>query len=952
MMESTHAQAQISRSAPNDLDPYNVKEYTLDNGLKVFISVNRQMPRVQTMIAVKAGSKFDPPATTGLAHYLEHMMFKGTHRYGTTDWNKEKALLDQIAALYEKHLSESDPAKKAAIYADIDRLSFEASKFAVPSEYDKMVASLGASGTNAFTSNDMTVYVNDIPSAAIDKWAHLEAERFSTLVLRLFHTELETVYEEFNRNQDDDIRWSNFAIDSLLMPNHPYGTQTTIGLGEHLKNPSMVNIHRYFDQYYVPNNVAVILVGDVEETKALETIKREFGSWKSHPVTPFVMQPPVPVTAVKSKEIFGPTKEHVYIGYRFAGAGTREAMMAKLVDMILSNGAAGLIDRNITQQQKALSAASYVHDLRDYTLCKLYGEPKAGQTLEQVRDLLLEQIDAIKKGAFDADVIPAVITNLRLQKMQSRESNRAVANEIMDAFTKDEDWKAYSSTLEAMAKVSKEEIVQFANEHFRDNYAVCFKRLGNPNRHKVDKPKITPVVLNKDSVSSFKRSFDAMPTPGTAPKFIDFDKDVEALRLPNGTQVHAVKNPVNRLFALTYSFHTGAEVDKELGVAADYATLLGTTGKSLSALKMDFFRLGLSYGISVERDRIKVSLRGLEENMDAGVQLLHQVMYELKSDQAVYNNYIADVTKKRANAKLNKGIILQRALVSYAKYGSRNPFTNIMSENELRAADPEKLIQKLKAALTTPDEIFFYSTNGAAHVKKGIASICTKPVSTATQPLAFKEAPIDKSTVYFCQYDMKQAEVVLLTREETFNPAIIPFASLYNEYYGGGLSSILFQEVREKMGLAYAVNSSFQNPPTAAESHYLFTYVGTQADKLKTTMTQLSQLQTTMVEVQKQFDGCRQAIMKNIESDWQYGEGILSAYERAMRRGLNIDLRRSIYDKMKTASINELKQFFQTHVSGKPAACLVIGKRENIDFEALKQWGEIKELTLEQLFGY
>lgn len=223
-------------------DPMQVRIYTLDNGLKVYLSLNKDEPRIQTNIVVRAGSKYDPATATGLAHYLEHMLFKGTHEIATLDWPVESSYLEQISDLYEKRRSTTDEAERAAIYTRIDSLSNIAATYAVPNEYDKMVASLGAKGTNAYTSTERTVYVNDIPSNAQEKWMMIESVRFQDLVLRLFHTELETVFEEFNRGQDNDYRKVSEAMNRELYKEHPYGTQTTIGRGEDLKNPSMVKI--------------------------------------------------------------------------------------------------------------------------------------------------------------------------------------------------------------------------------------------------------------------------------------------------------------------------------------------------------------------------------------------------------------------------------------------------------------------------------------------------------------------------------------------------------------------------------------------------------------------------------------------------------------------------------------------------------------------------------------
>ncbi len=943
-----------AQSTPLPNDPYKVSEYTLLNGLKVIFSPNNNTPRLQTMIAVKAGSKFDPAQTTGLAHYLEHMMFKGTHKYGTLDWNDEQKILQQISDLYEQHKNEKNEVLKIQLYAKIDSLSFLASKLAIPSEYDKMVASIGASGTNAFTSNDMTVYVNDIPNTAIEKWAKLEAERFSTLVLRLFHTELETVYEEFNRNQDDDIRWSNFAIDSMLMPNHPYGTQTTIGLGEHLKNPSMVNIHRYFDTYYVPNNVAIILSGDVNPVTALPIIEKYFGAWGKKEVKPFVKNPAVAITSIHETEVIGPTKEHVYIGFRFDGDNTKEASMAKMVDMLLSNGAAGLIELNLVQKQKVLTATSYVSALKDYAVFKMYGEPKKGQTLEEVKSQLLSQLDSIKQGKFDDDMLKAIVTNLRLQQLQSVESNRSRAYSLMDAFVKDIPWKDRVNEIDDLAKITKTDIVAFANKYFKDNYAVCYKRLGEPNRHKVDKPKITPVQLNKDSTSAFKEALDKVGQKDIQARFLDFDKDMKRSALPNSGQFLYIKNEDAPLVSLNFIYNIGTDNNPLLTAAANYVGYLGTKKYTADELKVMLYKLGVSYKLNVGRDRFILSFSGLEENLPKALDLVFDALKSLEPDKKVYATMIDDIAKQRANAKLNKGVILTQAMLNYVKYGTDNPFKNSPSEATLRSLDPTQLIEAISKTLTMPDRVTYY---GQLSEKKAFELIEKKVntleyASERPAPKLFIEQPLTKPAVYFCNYNMKQAEVIMLSKSSRFNRAWLPMINLYNDYYGSGLSSIMFQEVREKMALAYAVSSRMGVPENADESHYLVSYIGTQADKLPTALGKMQELLATMVDVPKQFEGAKTSIVKNIESDWTKGPAVFSAFDKAERKMVNIDLRKEVYDSVKTKSVNDLRIFFDANLAARRTSYLVIGDKESIDFEVLKKLGDVKMLTLEEIFGY
>ena len=472
-------------------DSLHTRIYTLKNGLTVYMSPYRDAPRIYTSIAVRAGSKNDPAETTGLAHYLEHMLFKGTDSLGSLDYSKERIELDKITELYEKYRSTSDIKKRAAIYKDIDSISNVAARFAIPNEYDKLLSSIGAHGTNAHTSVEETVYVNDIPSNKLNQWLTIEAERFRNPVIRLFHTELETVYEEKNMGMDSDQRkiWENLFAG--LFKKHTYGTQTTIGKIEHLKNPSIKNVVDYYRAYYVPNNMALCIAGDFDPDATIKQIDEKFSVLQPKEVphfTPAVEEAITKPTVIKAK---GPEAEEIVIGFRFNGVNTTDADYLTLIDKILFNQRAGLIDLNLNQQQKVLDAGSMLIMMKDYSVHTLSAKPREGQSLDQVRTLLLDQLELLKEGKFPDWLIEAAINDLKKEELKQYESNQGRVAAFVETFVWGMQWPNQVHQFERLEKITKEEIVAFARKHYSSNYVAVYKEHGTAESEiKIQKPAI------------------------------------------------------------------------------------------------------------------------------------------------------------------------------------------------------------------------------------------------------------------------------------------------------------------------------------------------------------------------------------------------------------------------------------------------------------------------------
>jgi len=939
-------------SVPND--PIHTRVYTLDNGLKVYMSVYKNAPRVYTSIAVGTGSKKDPSDATGMAHYLEHMLFKGTDKYGSLDFAKEEVQLKKIDSLYDVYGKTTDAMQRKKIYHVIDSVSGVASKFAIANEYDKMMSNIGAKGTNAYTWLEQTVYINDIPTNQIHKWLTIEGERYRNPVMRLFHTELEAVYEEKNRTLDDDYEKMDDALHSGLWQKHTYGTQTTIGTIEHLKNPSLKKIKEYLHTYYVPNNMAVCLAGDLNPDSTIKWIDQTMGSWVSKPVPAF--NPPVenPIASPIVKNVVGPFPETMSLGFRLPGAGTKEADLLELMNEILYNGKAGLIDLDIVQKQKAISANAYALILKDYSAHLFSADPKEGQKLEDLTKLLLAEIDKVKKGDFPDWLLPSIISNMKLQQVKRYENNGGRTNAYVNAFIKGSQWSDYVNHVDNLSKITKLQIIDFANKYYSDNYVVVYKRTGEDSTvQKVEKPEIHPVETNRESQSDFLKKIINTPADTIEPKFLDYTNDIKQFSVRKSVPVFYTENKESNTFTMYYILDMGSNHNKKLPVAIEYLPYLGTSKYSPEQLQQEFYKLACSFGVFNSEDQSYVYLSGLSENFEKGVALFENLLSDAKPNPEALKNLSADILKKREDAKLDKNSILE-AEYSYAKYGPVSPFTNILSEKELKSLKPEELIDIIKSLTTYQHRILYYGSMSITSVSDVLnrnhrSPDVMKPLPSETK---FEELPTPLNKVFAIDYDMAQVEILLVSKSEAFYKNLAPSMRLFNEYFGGGMSSIVFQELRESKALAYSVYADYIEANRIDKNNYIEAYIGAQADKLPEAMDGLMGLMKSMPESEVVFNASKKAVLENIRSSRITKTGILFDYEHAKKLGLDHDIRKDVYEQVQNMKLDVIKRFHSEHISNKRYNIVVMGNKKLIDQKVLEKYGPVKWLTLEEVFGY
>ena len=938
-------------------DPLETQMYTLDNGLKVFMSVNKEQPRIQTYIAVKVGGKNDPAETTGLAHYFEHLMFKGTKQFGTSDYEAEKPLLDQIEQLFEVYRKTSDPAEREALYHQIDSISYEASKISIPNEYDKLMAVIGAEGTNAWTSHDETVYTEDIPSNQIENWARIQSDRFKNIVIRGFHTELETIYEEKNMSLTQDNRKVWEALDNGLFPNHPYGKQTVLGTQEHLKNPSITNVKKYHDQYYVPNNIAICLSGDFDPKEMVAIIEKYFGDWEPNPNIPTLEFPEeAPITTPLVKEVYGFDAEQFAMGWRLPAArDLKNTAIANIASYILNNGQAGLIDLDVNQQQKCLMLQAGAQIMPDYSEFVAMGRPKMGQSMEEVRDLALEEIAKLRAGDFDESLIPATINNLKLSIMEDLESNEARAQYYIDAFINGIEWKDAAKDLDRLAEVTKEDVVAWANEFLGDdNYVIVYKRIGEDTTvQKISAPKITPIESNRDKQSAFLTEIQNSSVKPIDPVFVDFEKDMSVCELENGVQMLYKKNTLNDIFSTRFVFNEGTETDPALGLAFDYLSYLGTPEMSAEEIAFKMYELACNFTVSSGASQTNFRVSGLSENMAEAIKIAEDLAFNAVPDENILAMLKDNMLKSRADGKKSQRNCFS-ALQRYNIYGGDYIKKITLSNDKLMSLTSEELLSKVRSVLSKGHEVLYYGPLAEADAKAEILKGHNVAENLEFLPETHPSLQtVSGNSVVLAQYDAKQLYYMQYSsRDEKFAPEESAKIALFNEYFGGGMNSIVFQEMREARGLAYSASGALVEPGYKDNNYYFDAFIATQNDKMQTAIEAFDEIINEMPESEAAFAVAKDAIIGRMRTQRTTGMGVLTSYIDCRDLGLDEPLDKQIFDELQGLTFEDVKAVQQKWVKGREYTYFILGDIKDLDLNYLKTLGPVKTVSLEEIFGY
>lgn len=950
----TPGQAGYKRiNKPNPADPLAAQIYQLDNGLTVYLTENHETPWFHAEITVRAGSKHDPAESTGLAHYLEHMLFKGTRDMGTTDFEKEKPHLDRITELYERHFQESDPAKRDEIYAEINREVQAASQYEIPNEMDKVYKALGERGLNAHTWHEETVYNIALPKNRLEQWAAIESARFERPVFRLFQPELEIVYEEKNRSLDNKEVTLAFAVDKLLFKKHPYGQQTTIGEVEHLKNPSLRNLYRYYETYYVPNNMAITISGAIDPRATIQLIDRQFSRWQARPLPSAKTWAEEPLQGAERVTVKYRGEEAVTLAFRLPGQNHPDAEALQLMNMVLANSTAGLIDLNLNQKQLVRRAGTRLALYNDYGAEQLVAIPKKGQTLKEVEDLLLSQIELLKKGQFDEWIIPAILTDFKKGQKAALEQNESRVSMMRSSFLAFQDWDYSVGELARMEKLTKTDVVRVANQYFSGGYVAGYRVDEQQEVPKIQKPKIDKINIDTTRQSEFARRVLAMKTKEIEPVFVRPGKDYRREQLVPGVKLYYSRNPLNDLFVLNISIEKGQRHDRRLGLASQLLDKSGTARFSPEQLRKEWYRLGTDFSLGSGDNETGITIAGLDENLAASWALLLEVLRDPKVEASTLEELKKIVLVQREDSKKDHRA-LAAAVAQFNRYGKDSPMLTALTNDQVKALTVDELFSLLKELLRYEHTISYVGSVPLPKLKAMLApTYAGQPTLQPAPAYQFlRVAAPEQTRVYLVHKEMAQAQVRLEFPDGEYDEENAPGAQLFNDYFSGGMSGVVFQELREARALAYSAGAYYASGGRKKEQNIMAGSIGSQADKTIEATEAFVELMDRLPVSQERFQDTIKSLVSQYRTSKLGFREVLGAVRSWEKIEVSIDPRKARFAKIRGSTLQDLLAFHQAHVKGKAKLISIVGDRSKFDRDRLSRLGPVTELAPKDLFAY
>ena len=933
-----------------------VKEFKLSNGMTVWLNEDHSQPKVFGAVVVNAGAKDCP--NTGIAHYFEHIMFKGTDKIGTIDYAAEKPWLDSISAQYDLLSQTKDEAERTKIQMHINELSLKAADYVIPNEFNRLISKYGGSGLNAGTSYDMTFYHNSFMPQFIEQWCWLNSERLMNPVFRGFQGELENVYEEKNRASDNMTGDAQEKIFGSVFKTQPYA-YPIIGSTENLKNPRLSDMAEFFKKYYVASNMGLILCGDITPDSTLTALlEQTFGRVQTGPVPErgyspmpeigegenYELKLPVPLIGIEALIFKAPTDFEA------------DADALDLANKLLSNDKAGLLDSLVNEHKVMMAAAASV-SLADAGGTGVIIIPQLLGKMKTAEARVMEQIQQIMDGNFSESQLEAVKLEMVMEAQQALETIGSRSQLLVEAFSKGKTWQDMLDKIEHIKQVTKADVVAAAKKYYGANHITLSKKYGSPDKERIKQPGYQPIApKNMDAKSAFAQQLEQIPVKEAEVRTVDFDKDVTKQVLSDHTTLYYKENPINDIFTFTLRYQDGTLHSPKLAVLASYLGALGTDSLKKQQLEQAWQRLGTTMEVAQGDERFSFNLTGPDHQLKPALQLLAHFLKAAKGDDdALSEAKDADKVDRKSFGK-QKDDVLKPVLRKVA-YGDKSEYLTQLSKKEIKALKSDELLEAFRELQQYDCELFYCGRQPIADV--AALSQQTLPLAQCTKPKADTFRPLQQyaePTVFF--YDVPKSRQNYVISYDGISPQ--PTAEertklkLWEEYFSGGMSSVLFQNVREFRSLAYSTGGKSITTSLAKHAQEplaYFTATGTQADKTMEAVATIDSLLRQMPLKEENLEAARQSVISDIQNDYPTFRGTGKYIANQLGEGYTTDPNADIARLLPGISTQDVMQFYQQHIAkNQNRVWIIIGDKKLTDMKALARYGKIVELKKDEIY--
>lgn len=933
----------------------------LPNGATVYLWEDKSKPDVYGMVSFKVGSVDDPLEYTGLAHYLEHVMFKGTQTIGTLDWEKESALYQQIIAKYDEMAETADPAQKEKIGLEINDLTIQAAKYSSMGEFSQLVDQMGGQGLNASTGYDQTEYHNSFPPAQLEKWLMLYSERLINPVFRGFQTELEAVYEEFNMYSDNPGSNMREWVMAEAFEGHPYA-RPIIGKPEHLKNPRLSKLIDFYNQWYGPENMAIILVGNFDTKTTVPMIRNYFGQIAKRAHTE---RPAYPIkkfsgrTEKSAKLFYYPMLYMVYNGVEMNHAD--DIALEVCMEILSNSQSTGMLDK-LTIDGNVMAAFASSQTMRDAGIISVGAIPSYDpsqnrwESHKSVEKQVLAIINTLKKKGVDEELLESVKRNMICEYELQMESNEFKAMYLAQLFNTGADPADIVNYREKVAAITADQIRDVANRYFTKNYLALNiqQQKGHDNKkEKLPKPAYKPVESEAGVKSEYAQWFESIPVNVEEPTFCDLNS-VAQRKVNSRSRIFYTKNPENDVFTLTLKYGVGTTKMPKLGYAVELMNNAGMMPDvDAQSFKREMSKLGATCYYSVDGNYLYITIRGYEEGLAEACRLLSkQILFPRLEDvqlQTVINN-----TYSARNMEKDNNDVKQDALTQYVLFKDKSTYLDRLPLREV--------IDLTKGELTT---VFQEATNYACDIhyvgtadESVIFDILSKNLPIKAEEMAStspEERPREQygETTIFFLADNKatQSNIGFYIEGKPYNVNDGIDISAFSAYFGSGFGSMVMDEIREKRAMAYTAYGVVSTPMVAGRNTCFVGYVGTQGDKTIDAIDVYMNLLNEMPIVPSRFESVKTNIKQSILSSKPTFRNESQVYEAWKMKGYTEDPAILQMQKIEALQFENIVNYYKENIQGKPVVITIVGNPKDFNVNDLEKYGKVVKVNVSKLFS-